>query len=369
MSRPPGHQAPRSQPPIRRSDRFDRYQREHSWIGFPIAVAYKIFDDRAPYLAALVTYYSFVSLFPLILLFLSVIGFVLHRDPHLQQEVVGSALGNLPGLGSQLKRNITGFKGSTGGIIVGLVGVIYGALGATQAAQAAFNQIYAVPRSSQLNPIRSRIRSLGLLSILGTGVLVSSGIALLVSTGNDLSSQLGTDLKIVGYGLSFVINFGLFTGGFQLLTATELKARDVMVGGAIAAGVWELLQAFGARYVVHELNHGNALYGVFGVVLATLAWLYLEALSLMVSAEINVILQRHLWPRSLLTPFTDNVVLTPADEVAYRSYAQAQRFKGFERVDAEFEPPACDPERSVDSAPGAGSESGEPPSSAGGGNE
>ncbi|HLI54458.1 MAG TPA: YihY/virulence factor BrkB family protein [Acidimicrobiales bacterium] len=299
-------------------------------------MVYKMFDDRAPYLAALVTYYAFVSLFPLLLLFLSITGFVLQSDPHLREKVISAALSNLPDLGTQLERNISGFKGSAGALIVGVLGTLYGALGATQAAQYAFNTMYAVPRNHQPNPLKSRVRSFGLILLLGTGVLVSGAIAVLLSTANDVATDLGVGLRILGYALSLALDFGLFTAAFQLLTAEDLHPRDVMAGGAIAAGGWELLQAFGARFVVHEARHGNAFYGVFGVVLATIAWLYLEALVLMISAEINVVRARRLWPRALLTPFTDRVQLTEADRAAYRSYARAQRFKGFEEVDARF---------------------------------
>ena len=100
-----------------------------------------------------------------------------------------------------------------------------------------------------------------------------------------------------------------------------------------------MLQAFGSRYVVHEARHGGALYGVFGVVLATVAWLYLVALVVMLSAEINVVRQRHLWPRSLKAPFTDRMEPTEADLAAYDSYARSPRFKGWEVIEVAFDPP------------------------------
>lgn len=315
---------------------MDAFQRRHNWLGFTLGVIYKAFDDRAPYLAALVTYYAFVSLFPLLLLFISIAGFVLQSDPHLRQQVVGSAIGNLPGIGSELRQQIKGFRGSGAGVVAGVAGLLYGALGATQAAQAAFNQIYAVPRNEQPNPIRSRIRSLGLLLLLGTAVLVTSGINILVSTGNGVSAQLDFGLRVIGFIVSLALNMGLFTAAFQVLTAKELRARDVVTGGVIAGTAWQLLQTFGSQYVAHEVKHGGALYGVFGVVLATLAYVYLEALFLMMAAEINVVIQRRLWPRSLLTPFTDDVELTAADEDAYSSYVRAQRFKGWQKVDSFF---------------------------------
>jgi membrane protein len=325
-----------------RTERFDAFQRRHGWLGFPLAVIYKAVDDRAPYLAALVTYYAFVSLFPLILLFISIMGFVLQGHPGLRQQIVTSSLGNLPGIGPVLKQNISGFKGSGVGIAIGVVGLVYGSLGATQSAQSAFNQIYSVPRNAQPNPIKSRKRSLGLLLLLGTAILVASGLNLLIATANGISTQMGTGLTIVGYGVSLVVDVGLFSAAFRVLTAVDLSWRDTIAGGLITGIGWELLQTLGSRYVVHEVQHGGALYGVFGVVLATIAYIYLVTLVLMISAEINVVRGRRLWPRSLLAPFTDHIDPTPADLAAYSAYARAQRFKGWQDVEVTFRPPPDD---------------------------
>lgn len=326
-----------------RSQRLDAYQQRHRTVGFAVAVVYKSFDDRAPYLAALVTYYAFVSVFPLLLLFVSIMGFVLQSDASLRHQIVNSAVGDLPGIGAVLRRNIQGFKGSSAGIALGLIGLVYGALGAMQAAQYAFNHIYAVPRNEQPNPIRSRLRSLGLLVILGTTILISTGINFLIANGGSLSTGVGTGITVLGYIASLVLNVGLFSVSFQVLTALDLRWRDVIAGGVTTGGLWELLQTFGSRYVVHEVQHGSALYGVFGVVLATLAWIYLVALVIMISAEINVVRARRLWPRSLMSPFTDEMRPTAADLVAYASYAKAPRFKGWQRIDVEFEPPEVTP--------------------------
>lgn len=322
-----------------RADRVDAYQRRHSWIGFPLAVVYKLADDRGVYLAALVTYYAFVSLFPLLLMFVSVLGFVLQSDPGLRAEIVSSTIGGIPGLGPVLRSNVTGLKGSGIGVAVGFAGLVYGGLGATQAAQTAFNTIYAVPRNRQPNPLVSRRRSLEMLAVLGVMVLLSSAINLVIPNDSDITARLNPGLRLVGYLVGLVVSVGLFSTAFRSLTACRLRWRDVAVGGALSGVAWELLQAFGSRLVVHEVDHGQSLYGVFGVVLVTIAVIYLVALVVMISAEVNVIRGRHLWPRSLLAPFSDQIQPTPADLEVYRGYAKAQTFKGWEKVGVEFDPP------------------------------
>jgi YihY family inner membrane protein len=316
--------------------RLDRFQRGHAWLGLPLAVIYKFFDDRGPYLAALVTYYSFVSLFPLLLLFYSVAGFVLVHHPDLRATLERSALERFPIIGAKLSHNIAGFRGSGGALVIGVLGTLYGGLGATQAAQFGFNQIYGVPRNEQPNPLKSRLRSLALLALLGSLVLVSTAGAVLLSTANDVSRDLGTALHVAGHVAGFLLNVVVFSAAFQLLTARDLQLRQVVAGGLVAAVAYTLLQSFGAAFVAGRLHGTDALYGVFALVLATLAWLYIQSLILMLAAEINVVRHRRLWPRSLLTPFTDDVELTEADRQAYEMYAATQRFKGFQTVTAHF---------------------------------
>jgi membrane protein len=317
-------------------ERLDCFQRRHKSLGMPLAVLYKFFDDRGPYLAALVTYYAFVSLFPLLLLFFSALGFFLQGHAGLRHELEHAALKNFPVIGAKLSQNVASLRGSGPALAVGVLGTLYGGLGAMQAAQAGFNQIYGVPRNEQPNPIRSRLRSLGLLALLGSGVLLSTGIAVMLSTGNGISHLLGPVVHAGGYVLSYLINVALFSAAFQLLTARDLRTRQVLTGGTIAAAAWMLLQIFGSSFVSARLGKTNAVYGIFAVVLATLAWLYLQSLILMLAAEINVVRHRRLWPRALLTPFTDDVELTPADRRAYEMYLTTQRFKGFETVNADF---------------------------------
>jgi YihY family inner membrane protein len=332
---------------VTRVERLDRYQRRHRWLGLPLAVIYKFFDDRGPHLAALVTYYAFVSLFPLLLLLFSALAFFLQGHPDVRQDVQQALLRNFPTIGPDLKRNIETIHGSGIALSVGVLGTLYGGLGAMQAAQASFNLIWGVPRNKQPNPLRSRLRSLALVLLLGSGVIVSTGGAAILSTANGISRQVGPAIEVGGYLLNYAISIALFVAAFRVLTALPLRVRQVLPGAAISAGGWIVLQILGSSFIAQMLTNSNALYGVFAVVLATLAWFYLQSVIVMLAAEVNVVRLRRLWPRALLTPFTDDVELTPADRQAYAMYAATQRFKGFEQVTTDFARPATtddDPE-------------------------
>src|SRR4051812_30748360 len=152
------------------ADKLDRLQRRHPAAGFPIAVVYKYVDDSGPYLAALITYYAFVSLFPLLLLASTILGRVLAGNPELQQRLIESALHQLPVVGEQLG-DPRGLSGGTTAVVVGVLGALYGGLGVAQAVQHAMNTAWAVPRNNRPNPFLARGRSLLLLGIGGTAVI------------------------------------------------------------------------------------------------------------------------------------------------------------------------------------------------------
>ncbi len=324
---------------------LDDYQQHHHWLALPIAVIYKFFDDQGAYLASLITFYGFLSLFPLLLLAVTILGFVLHGDVTLQHEVVGSALGQFPIIGKQLRTNLHGYHGSGVGLAVGLLGAGYGGLGVAQAGQNAMNVVWAVPRNNRPNPLKSRLRSALSLATLGVGALLTTTLSGLATGAHPFGAMphWGALTRLVGVAVSLVLNLALFLAAFRLLTDRAVSIRDILPGATLAAVGWQILQAVGTYYLAHKLEGASEVYGLFGIVLGLIAWIHLESLLVVLAAELNAVLRQRLWPRALLTPFTDNVELTSADKHAYTSYAQAQRNKGFETIDVGFHEPTREP--------------------------
>jgi membrane protein len=321
-------------------ERVDRFQRRHPVAGYPLAVVYKFFDDQGNFLTAMITYYAFLSLFPLLLLLISILGFALHNDPNLQARVLDSALSRLPVIGTQIAGNVQSLRGNTVAVVVGALGGLYGSLGVVQAAQNAFNKVWAVPRNNRPNPIMARVISLAMLVVLGLGLILSTILSALSAVAGRIGdSQLDTGLRVLLVLAAVVLNVGLLAFAFRLLTAQSVGTRRVLPGALCAAVIWQVLQIFGTYYFGHTLRNSTATYGLFGVVLGLLVWLYLSALAVVLGAEVNAVLARRMWPRSLLTPFTDDVHLTHGDRKAYASYAQTERHKGFETVDVDFDQP------------------------------
>ncbi len=316
-------------------DRLDRLQRRHPVAGFPIAVAYKYVDDSGHYLAALITYYAFISLFPMLLLLSTVLSHLLAGNPELQQKLLDSALQQLPVVGPQLSRPEE-LSGGTFGVVVGVLGTVYAALGVAQALQFAMNCAWAVPVNRRPNPFLARCRS---LLLLGTAGLAVIGTTVLSAIGAADVGSFGVLLRILVLVASIAVNVAVFIAAFRLATPRRLSTGQVAPGAICAAVLWQLLQTFGVTYTQHVVHSLGPVNQVFALVLGLLAFLYLTAVTVVLCAEVNVVRVDRLYPRALLTVFTDDVVLTGGDRRSYTALAKAQRTKGFQHVDVTFDPP------------------------------
>jgi membrane protein len=313
---------------------LDRRQQRHRWLGVPLAVVYKFADDQGVYLAGLITYYGFLSLFPLLLVLATVLGFLLPGNPELQRQLIDSALSQFPIIGDQLTSGAQPLRGSGIGLTAGILVSLYGGMGFSVALQNALNQVWGVPVNRRPNPFLARLRSLLMLGLLGVGVVLTTALAALSGIGE----QFGPVLRGAAVLVSILVNAGLFVLAFRTLTARRVTVRDVLPGALLAAVCWQGLQAVGTVYVDSQLRGATQVYGLFGIVLGLLAWINAGALVVVLSAELNVVLAERLWPRSLLSPFAEDVDLTRADRRSYASYAHAQRYRESEEIDVEFRP-------------------------------
>ena len=317
-------------------DLADRVQRRVPVLGVPIAVVYKFYDDRGNFLAATMTYYAFVAIFPLLMLGTSILGFVLQGNPDLQQRLLDSALSQFPIVGTQLGLP-EGVTGSTTSVVVGALTALYGALGLGQAVQYVLNVAWSVPRNSQPNPILLRIKSLVLLLTAGVAVLGVSALSILGSSTEVFAGGLDTTVRWAIVVATVLVNWLVLTLLFRLGSARNHRVRSAAPGAFVVAILWQVLQFAGTLYVTEVLTQTSAMNQTFGLVLGLIGIIYIASVMGVIGIEVNVVLTRRLWPRALLTPFTDAVELTEADRRAYAGYARAQRHKGFEKVEVTFD--------------------------------
>jgi YihY family inner membrane protein len=314
--------------------RFDDMQQRSRWLSLPCAVLKKFGDDGAGHLAALVAYYAFFSLFPLLLVFTTILGFVLRDNPNAQRAVEDSVLHQLPIIGHQIQ--LHSLRGSVIALIIGLATSLVAGLGVTGAAQRALDTVWAIPYKDRPNFVQSRGRGLGLLTSLGLLFIISSFVSGVVSGGFG-----GVGDLIVGYIIALLVNLALFYAAFRLMTAKVIPSRDLRIGTIVAAIAWTILQALGGYYIGHVLKNQSDAGKTFGLVIALLVWLHLGAQLMLYSAEINVVVTRRLWPRSLFGP-----PVAPADKRTLRALAKVEERSDQQHVDVEFKTPTkVPPER------------------------
>jgi YihY family inner membrane protein len=304
---------------------LDHRQQNAKGVRFLAAVLKKFGDDQAGQLAALISYYGFVSLFPLLLVFVTILGFVLEGDPDLQKKIVDGTLGQFPILSDSLQ--LHSLKGSPAALVIGIIGALLAGLGIMSATQATMDRIWAVPFKERSNFLTSKLRGVAMFAVLGTLAVASTAAAGFVGAASH-----GTAAVVGGVLVAFAFNLILFGAAFKLLTSADPSWRELAPGVITAAVLWQLLQHLGGYYVDHTLKRTQPLYGFFAVVLGLLAWLYLGAQFTVFSAEINVVKARKLWPRSFFS-----APLLDADRRALTDTAEIEQRVQQENVEVSFD--------------------------------
>ena len=309
-------------------ERLDRWQRSHPVTAIPVGVVKKFGDDRAGRHAALIAYYGFFSMFPLLLVLVSILGFALQNDPGLRGRILDSALAQFPVIGQQIEHNIGALTGSFLTLAIGLVTALWSGIGVISATQDAMDEVWDVARRDQPSFVRSKVRALLGLIIIGTFLVIA---ALLAGVGAD-GGSLGVALRVAAFLLTIALNVAVFAGIFRILTVADVGWRDVLPGAVVAGLGWFALLALGSWLVDHQIRNASHVYGLFAVVIGLLGWIYLGAQLLLIAAELNVVLKRHRWPRSLgATPET-----TQPDRDVLAGEAKEETARRDERVEVRF---------------------------------
>ena len=309
----------------------DRFQQRRPVFAFPIGVWKKFGDDSAGSLAALIAYYAFASIFPLLLVLVTATNMVLQNNPHLKKTVEAKATADFPGLGKELLPS-HGISGAGFALAIGIVLTLLAARGVANAAQNAFNEVWEVPIVRRPGFFPGMLRSFALLLVVGLGQIITLSISGLAGGAGHAFSGVGA--YVAATAVALILNVGLFWVAFRLGTASEVAGRDLWLGAIISAVAWEILQSVGAYLLRHFVSHSSAAAGTFAVVLGLLAWFYLQAQITLYAVEVSVVHSRRLWPRSMFPP-----PLTAPDLRAFEMYAQVQQRRPEQEIESRFPEP------------------------------
>jgi uncharacterized BrkB/YihY/UPF0761 family membrane protein len=294
--------------------RLDRWQRHARVVGPAFAVQKKFNDDQLGQYVVALGWYGFVSVYPLLLVVTTILGFI--GVASLGTTIV-STLHEFPVVGSNFNpaHASSSLHGSVVGLVVGLLGLIYGAQGVMQSAQHAMAQAWNVPRSDRPGFVHRLGRSLLGLCIIGGTFVVNAAVAALATAHGEPWA-----LRILVIAGLLVANTGLFFASFRTLTPRSVATRALWPGAVVGSVGFTLLITLGSGLIEHQVRHSSATYGQFGVVIGLVGFLFLLAKISLYGAELNPVLARRLWPRSLVS---DNP--TSADDRVLQYLAEANQ--------------------------------------------
>src|ERR1700761_8894511 len=216
--------------------RFDSFQQGKAPLAFPLGVVKKYGEDEGGSMVSLIAYRAFFSLFPLLLLMTTILGYVLAGNEELREEVVTSTLSQFPIIGNQLKGG--SLQGSGVALAIGIIGSVLAGLGVLLETEQTFNRCWGVPKSGERGFVGSRPRGGALLVVLGGLAVVSTIVSGLAAGGADF---LGAGGKVGGLVIATVLNLFVFGAVFRLLTSDTVETRSLIPGVVVATIGWEIL--------------------------------------------------------------------------------------------------------------------------------
>jgi uncharacterized BrkB/YihY/UPF0761 family membrane protein len=303
----------------------DGWQRRTRWAAVPYGVVKKFGDDNANLLVVALAWYGFTAIFPLLLVVVTMFGFI-------GAQSIGTGLvrtlHEFPVVGSSFNPASPGaLHGSALGLVIGLAGLLYGAQGVTQTAQQAMATVWNIPQTQRTGFLPRLGRSLAGLFTIGAAFVVNAFV-----TGYATGGTASYAIRITVLAGLLVINAGLYFATFTLLTAKAIGPRGLLPGAIAGAVAFTALITIGTGLVTHQLKNTSATYGAFGTVIGIVAFLLLLAKLSMYAAELNPVLARRLYPRSL--PMGGEP--TDADRQVLSAIVHAEQRRDDQTIDVAF---------------------------------
>ena len=304
---------------------LDHLQQRYRLPAFIYAVIKKYGEDQAGYQSALLTYYAFLSLFPLLLVLTTVTGIIAGSHPDLQQGILRAVTNYIPVLGDQLSQNVHSPHKTGLALLIGALFTLYGARGVADAFRNGVNHLWRVPLAKRDGFPKSLLKSLLIIIGGGIGLIVASVCAGLAATAGQ-----GWDFRALSIFINIAILFMLFSWLLNISLPVHISLKDVRSGALTAAIGLVLLQTFGALLLKHELKSLDAVYSYFAIALGLLFWLYLQSQVIYYAVEISVVHTQALWPRSLSGNSLE------ADKRALKRQVHEERAVDDEKIRTQF---------------------------------
>ena len=257
-------------------------RRRYAFVDLLVRTAVNYRVHRTGRNATLVAHFGFLSVFPLLLVFTTIFGFVLESNSTLRKSVINSAFGRIPIIGPELARDPTQLQGNPYVLVVGLAVALWAGMKAFNMLQFALDDIAEVPLDDRPNIVRSRMRSLLGIAVVGGGQIAAAILTAFVGvTGVAMLHRVGLVLG------ALAVNIAVLASSYRWLTIRPQSWRELAPGAALAGVVFGALQLVGTAYVGSAISRATPVYGTFATVIGLLAWLSLHSIAALLGAELN----------------------------------------------------------------------------------
>lgn len=274
---------------------IDRFQQKHRLVAFPVAIIKRYGDEEVGKQAALITYYGFLSLFPMLLAFITIIGLVAIGDTELQAKISEQAFKFFPALGEDLQNNLQTLRVSGLALIIQILILLYGARGVASTLQDAFNYVWHTGREHKTHFLIDNLRSFAMIFTVGIGVTIGTALSYFLTN----IIHLGIVGNVLVTIINVVVSVGLLLVVFRLGTASRIKTSHLVLGAVIAGCGLLIVQRLGGIIMAHELPRLRGTYGTFALTLGMLFWIFLQAQIIMYALVATAVKAQKDWPKKL----------------------------------------------------------------------
>jgi len=313
-------------------DRIDGWQQRRRAVSFVVATFMRYREDRGRQFGALLSYYGFISLFPLLLVLVTVLGIVLDDNDDLRREILDSIYARFPVLGAQLRESTTSLDSSGLSLVIGLLISLWAGLAVVKHAQDALNLQWSVPWYRRPRFLERNARAFGVLLVIGAGILAATAVTNVAA----FLPELEGPGRVLGAIVAIVLNIAVLTASYRVLITSTIEWRLLIPGGVVGGVSLWFLQLVGGEYVARVVLDASDVYGAFAVMFGLLVWIALLARVTLLADELNVVRAKRLWPRSL-------VDRQPTDGDRRALEASMKRDALFRTAGADTAPPVTEP--------------------------
>jgi YihY family inner membrane protein len=276
-------------------ERLDGWQQRRRGLSFLVAIFVRYREDRGREYGALLSYYGFVSLFPLLLVLVTMLGIVLDDHADLRRRILDTVYERIPVIGTQLRESTSSIPSSGVALLVGVVVSLWAGLAVVRRAQDALNLQWGVPWFRRPGLLERSARALGALFVVGVGVLVATAATNVAA----FLPELAGPGRLIGALLAVIVNVAVLTVAYRVLIRSNLAWRTLLPGGVLGGVMLWFLQLVGGEYVARVILDASDVYGTFAVMFGLLVWIALLARVTLLAGEVNVVLAKRLWPRTV----------------------------------------------------------------------